>query len=266
MGLRRSAPFLLIAGLATGQALAPTGDLKFEVASLKPSAPDSNEYPGAHPTSGGTRYIGSREPLRVYLSAAYQLKPDQIAGGPGWLDTERYDLNAEAAKPSTLNELHAMLGNLLGERMKLRYHMDKRQAQAYVLTAKKDAANKLKLHPDARGADFLLEQTLEQSIHVKWTAHCASMDLLVFWLGQNVELSVVNDTGLDGCWDFGMTFVRGAPPEPGKEMRMINGTLVDTSGPRIFDALEEQLGLKLEIKRAMVDTMVIDYAERPDQD
>ncbi len=92
------------------------------------------------------------------------------------------------------------------------------------------------------------------------------MDLLVFWLGQNVDQHVVNHTGLDGCWDFAMTFVRGTSPEPGKEMQMMNGVAVDTSGPRIFDALEEQLGLKLEIKRAMVETMVIDHAERPTED
>lgn len=264
MGLHSLALGMLIAACAAGQTLAPTGDLKFEVASFKPSPPDAVGRT-AHPESGGTRYVGFDLPLKLYLTAAFQVDSEQIAG-PAWLDTERYELNAKAPKPSTLEELHIMLQNLLIERMKLRYHIERKEMPAYVLSVVKRGPKNLTLHPDARGSDFSLERTVEQLIHVKWTAHCAPMSLLTSWLDQEVHTPVVDNTGLQGCWDFQMTFLIGPAPVPGKETQMINGVPVDTSGPRIFDALEEQLGLKLESKRAPVDTMVVDYAEQPDWD
>jgi uncharacterized protein (TIGR03435 family) len=73
----------------------------------------------------------------MYLAAAFQLRPEQITG-PAWLDTERYELNAKAEKPSTLPELHIMLQNLLKDRMKLRYHIGKREMPAYLLVVGKN--------------------------------------------------------------------------------------------------------------------------------
>jgi uncharacterized protein (TIGR03435 family) len=125
------AAVLLATAAASAQTFAPTGSLTFEVASIKRSQVDAEER-GIRPAPGGRRYIGN-ESLRSYLYVAYQVRPEQIAGGPGWLDSELYDLNAEAEKPSSIEDLHIMLQNLLSERFRLRFHYVAKEMQAYVL-------------------------------------------------------------------------------------------------------------------------------------
>ncbi|HLW76795.1 MAG TPA: TIGR03435 family protein, partial [Bryobacteraceae bacterium] len=100
-------------------------DLKFEVASLKPAAPDQRGA-GIRPAPGGERYVASNATLKTMLSVAYRIRPEQITGGPDWVDNDRFDMNAKAEKPSNPEELHAMLINLLVERFQLKFHRDKK--------------------------------------------------------------------------------------------------------------------------------------------
>lgn len=253
----RIALLLLIAGFAAGQTLAPTGDLQFEVASFKPTPPAVTVRMG-RPDEGGMRYIASGVDLKMYLAAAFQVRSDQISG-PAWLDWERWELNARAGKPSTLGEMHIMLQNLLIERMKLRYHVEKKEMQAYVPTVAKNGPKNMKAHPNGAGSE-LMDREAPQAFHAKWTAHCGSMDLTTSWLSQEVDRPVVDQTGLKECFDFELNCVGNPPPQAVKQ-----GAAPDISGPLIFEALEEQLGLKLEGKRAPVNMMVIDYAERPNE-
>src|SRR4051812_24070030 len=110
--------------------------LAFEVASLKPSQPGGRGG-GIRPSPGGERYVATNIPLRMYLMVAWRLKVDQIVGGPDWVDNDRFDMNAKAEKPSSVDDLHTMLQNLLVERFKLRFHRDVRELPAYVLTVEK---------------------------------------------------------------------------------------------------------------------------------
>jgi uncharacterized protein (TIGR03435 family) len=251
---------LTIAGLAMGQAFAPTGSSTFEVASIKPTTPGAPDG-GVHPAPGGMRYVGNNWMLRNYLSVAYQVKPEQIAGGPGWLDTEPYDLNAEAEKPSSIEELHIMLQNLLSERFKLRFHHETKEMSAYVLTVDKGGPKNLKVHPSPGGGDLNINKDVEQFLHERWSAHCASMDYFTFVLAPIFDRPVLNQTGVQGCFDFELKFTRELPPGF-KEGQLFNGTPIDTYGPTIYQALQGELGLKLESKKAPVETLVIDHAEK----
>jgi uncharacterized protein (TIGR03435 family) len=255
---------LFAMGMALGQAFAPTGSSTFEVASFKPSKPGSPEG-GVHPAPGGRRYVGSNWALRNYLAVAYQVKVEQITGGPGWMDTDFYDLNAEAAKPSSIEELHIMLQNLLTERVKLQVHREKKEMQAYTLTVDRSGTRNLKPHPNPGGGDLNFQKDQEQFLHAVWTANCATMDYFAFVLGLSLDRPVLNQTGITGCFDFKFKFTWSLPPGM-KEDQTMNGIPIDTSGPTIYQALEGQLGLKLEAKKAFVETMVIDYAERPTED
>jgi uncharacterized protein (TIGR03435 family) len=250
-----------IAGLAAGQAFAPTGSLMFEVASVKPSQPGTTGGV-VRPAPGGRRYVGSNLPLRSYLYVAYQVKEEQITGGPAWVDTELYDLNAEAEKPTNIEELHIMLQNILTERFKLQFHFEKKENSAYVLSVDKDGPKNLKPHPSPSGGDVLLDQVSEGLVHDKWTAHCASINFFVWRLSGWFDRPIINQTALDGCFDFELSFTRELPSGV-QEGQLFNGTPIDTYGPTIYQAFQKQLGLKLEAKRAPVDTMVIDHAERP---
>jgi uncharacterized protein (TIGR03435 family) len=254
----------MIAALAAAQAFAPTGSLKFEVGAIKPSEPGS-QGGGVRPAPGGRRYVGSNLSLRGYLWVAYQVKPEQIAGGPGWIATEPYDLNAEAEQPSSIEDLHVMLQNILVERFKIQFHFEKKEMQAYTLTIGKNGPKNLKIHPKASGGDVILDQVAEQPFHQKWNAHCASINFFTWRLSQTFDRPVINQTNLDGCFDFELRFTQDLPAGV-EDGQLFNGVALDTSGPTIFQALQSQLGLKLEAKKAPVETMVIDHAERPTEE
>jgi uncharacterized protein (TIGR03435 family) len=253
---------LIMMALADGQAFAPTGAVKFEVGTIKPTAPDNTGW-GVFPTYGGKRYIGSGMTLKGYLVVAYQVKAEQIRGGPVWADDEPFDLNAEAEKSSSLEDLHIMLQNLLTEQFKLQFHYETKVMRAHILMEDKNGQKNLTLHPRANGGDVILDQVTDQ-VHEKWYAHCASLNFFSWRLSQLLDLPVVNQTGLDGCFNFEISFTRELPLTV--QETKINGVPVDPDGPTIHHALPQQLGLKLEEQKAPVETMVIDHAERPTEE
>jgi len=258
--MRRAFLLTLLAATLSAQTFAPAGTLKFEAVSIKKS--QSGEKPhGTQPESGGRRYIGAVIPLRSYLYVAYQVRPDQIVGGPAWLDSDNWDLNAEAEKPSSIEDLHIMLQNALTERFKLRFHHAAKEMAAYVLAIDKDGPKNLTLRPAVPGADFHLDQQTEQIVRMKWSARCASLDFFTWRLSPWLERPVLNQTGLKGCFDFDLAFT-GDLPAGVQDGQLVNGVPLDASGPTIFQALPAQLGLKLESKKAPVDTLVVDSADR----
>jgi uncharacterized protein (TIGR03435 family) len=107
-------------GLLNGQSAQ-----KFEVASIKPSQPGQTRY-GIRPAPGGERYLASNVSLKIMITVAYRVRAEQVSGGPAWMDTEGFDMNAKAERPSSMEELHAMLQDLLADRFKLRFHRESR--------------------------------------------------------------------------------------------------------------------------------------------
>jgi hypothetical protein len=87
------------------------------------------------------------------------------------------------------------------------------------------------------------------------------MDFLAFRLGEMLDRPVVNLTQLKGSYDFDFSFTIALPPGAA-EHPFVNGVAVDTSGPRIFEAIHK-LGLRLESKKHPIEIMVIDHAEKP---
>src|SRR5690349_21528781 len=106
-------PLLLIVGFLHGQTL------EFEVASFKPAAP-GQQGGQLSPRPGNKTYAGNNMTLRQYMSVAYQVRDNQLTGGPSWIDNDRFDMEAQAEKPSTPDELHLMLQHLIEERFQLK--------------------------------------------------------------------------------------------------------------------------------------------------
>ncbi len=235
-------------------------DLRFEVASLKPSHADPRNY-WVRPAAGGERYEAVNSPVRLMLQVAFRIRPDQIAGIPGWLDSQGFDMQAKAERPSSADELHVMLVNLLVDRMHLKYHSEKRNMQMYALRVAKDGPRNLS-HRASSAGDTWVDYQGSNLLHMKMQGTNARMDFLAFRLGnEEVGRPVVDMTGLKGTYDFEVNYTRQLPlsfPEGGK----INGLELDTSGPNIFVALKEQLGLELKPEKGPVDVIVIDHAER----
>jgi uncharacterized protein (TIGR03435 family) len=93
------------------------------------------------------------------------------------------------------------------------------------------------------------------------SAKFAPMDYFAWRLGQVMDRPVLDRTGLKGGFDFELSYTRDLPPGFGPETRL-NGEPIDTSGPTIFTALKQQLGLKLESQKGPVETLVIDHVEK----
>ena len=220
---------------------APSDTLQFEVAALKPSDPGGRGG-GIRPAPGGERYLATNVAPRLMLSVAWRVRPDQIVGGPAWLDTDRYDMNAKAEKASTVEELHVMLVNLFRDQFKLQYHQGTKEMGIYALTVDRNGV-KLTPHEAASAGDPWID-IAQEVLHQKWSGKFCSMDYFAWRLGQILDRPVVDRTGLKGGFDFHLNFTRDLPPGF-PEGGLINGQAPDTSGPNIFEAVKDQLGLRL---------------------
>lgn len=268
MRLWMTVAVLLTIGLARAQAPAhDAGLLKFEVASVKPSPPEARGGM-ARPEPGGLRYRGTNLPLRLYISSAYRIKGDQVVGAPGWVDTDRFDIEAQAQKPSSLDEFHLMTRTLLAERFHLRFHFETKEMPLYALTVDTGSpatgGAKLTLHDAANSGDPWIEQGMDMPLHARWTATSSSMELFAFRLASVMDRPVIDQTGLKGDYDFKLAYTMDLPPNL-PQNAMVNGQPIDTSGPSIFQAVRQQLGLRLDPRKGPVQVMVVDHVEKPSE-
>lgn len=266
---RIAAATLAAIGLATGQlarAQAPVATdttLKFDVASLKPSPPGGNSS-GIHPDPGGRTYRATNTTLKYMLTVAYRIRAGQIASGPAWMDTDRYDMIANAERPSSVDELHTMLKNLLAERFQLKFHMETKEMPVYALTVDKSGA-KLTPHEAQNAGESLIEVWSSQPLHMKVKATSAPMDYLAFRLAERMDRPVFDQTNIKGGYDFNLAYTLEPPATMQVGMVGHNGIPIDFSGPTIFEALRQQLGLRLEPRKGPVEIMIVDRVEKPSE-
>ncbi|HWE49247.1 MAG TPA: TIGR03435 family protein [Bryobacteraceae bacterium] len=236
-------------------------DLRFEVASVKLAHGDPYTS-WVRPSTGYERYEAVNCPISLMLQVAFRIRAEQIVGIPGWLDSQRFDMQAKAEKPSTADELHVMLVNMLVDRMHLKYHREKRDMQMYALVVSKEGA-KLVRRESAAGDTWV--DLHGHNLQTKMQGINARMDFLAFRLAEELDRPVVDMTGLKGTYDFEVNYTRELPhnfPEGGK----LNGEEPDTSGPALFAALKQQIGLELKAEKGPVDVIVIDGAEKLHED
>ena len=221
-----------IIGLAVASALLAQAP-KFEVASIRPGIP--GERGGV--TTGKGRLLVENETLKRCMMGAFSVGPNQIVGGPPWLETDTFYINAKAETPVDDDAvIMAMLRELMKDRFKLESHRESRTIPAYVLGVAKDGP---KLEKSAGGESSTLWGRGRITSRVTTIDHCAEV------LSRVMDFPVVNQTGLDGVFDL-----------------KIEWTTAET-GPSIFTALQEQLGLRLTSRKTPVDVVVIDHVEKP---
>jgi uncharacterized protein (TIGR03435 family) len=252
--------------------------------------------------------------LKNVLMNAYDVKGFQISG-PDWLDSARYDIVAKVPQGATKAQFRLMLQNLLAERFKLTLHREKKELPMYALVVGKNgpkmkesvddvaakdssapkgggpaadgplasaAMDKLKmgkdgfpvLPPGAAGRSATTMMFVNGNARL--TANRQSMAGLAEMLSGQLDLPVVDMTGLKGNYDYILTFAPeggmgrkvmalGPPPPPSGEGGA--GMPIDSApdaqtGPSLFVAVQEQLGLRLEQKKGPVDLLVIDHLEK----
>lgn len=145
MTLRTLFPAAFFAVALYAQNGADPKTLQFEVASFKLSAP-GQQGGQISPRQGNKTYSGTNMTLRGYMSVAYQVRDSQIVGGPSWMSTDRFDMEAQAEKPSTPEELHIMLQHLIEERFQMKFHKETREKSGFALVVDKDGPKGLTKH------------------------------------------------------------------------------------------------------------------------
>ena len=242
---RNISALLLFTCCAWGQA--------FEVASIRMHA-DRVQRVAAFVS--GQRFTAEAMSLDNLITYAYDVKRYQVFGVPSWADSNnlncnRYDVSAKAeGETLTQEQAKMMLQNLLAERFHLRFHREMKEMPVYALVVAKNGHKLKNAAPDApimmrmSGASKGLEMTV--------TAGTISQLVNQFSNANGVDRPVLDRTALSGSYDYKLTW---SP--------YVGATSNDSEAVSIFTALQEQLGLRLEPQRALIETLVIDNAEKP---
>ncbi len=228
---------------------------QFEVATIKPNhSPDPNNDKGYwRAVKGDEIKITMRNGnLLAFIEEAYGVKPYQITG-PDWLKSERFDIVAIASHVRK-DQLRPMLQSLLKERFKLEVHRESKVLPVYALVQGKNGAKIQAIKPDG-------ESGVWDGIG-KLTAKKITMTHFAETLSSQMDRPVVDTTGLEGVFDFTLEYTK-QEVQPKFNADGVGTAAPDLeSGQSIFSALQEQLGLKLESRKAPVEMLVIDHAEK----
>jgi uncharacterized protein (TIGR03435 family) len=238
-------------------------------------------------TTGLSGGPGTSDPERItYWGSVFRLLPivyglefDQMTGGPSWFLSQPYSISVIVPQGATAEQVRIMWQNLLAERLNLKMHFEKKDRPAYELSVAIGGAKLKKSGGDparppegfplpAPGTRRAVSNALPRNARITFrdTSIAEFIDFLGYPLGDLSDLGgltkgrIADKTGLDERYDFTLEFdgtvgFRGAfyPPLP-------EGTL--GSAPPLLDAVREQLGLKLEEKKAKVDVLVVDHLDR----
>ncbi len=255
------------------------GQANFEVASIKRSGPASR---GTLDYSPSGRFTATGLTLKRVIMWAYNLGGPAILGGPGWVDSDKYDIFAEAPQGSITGpvgtgmqlggdnsrgmgwvlasdtpggrQLRGMVQALLADRFQLKVHYEPKQLPVYKLVVSKNGPKVQISHAETGPrVSFTMGQLTFQN---------APLTFLVTLLTELSGRPVVNATELTGQYDFSLAWT---PDQNFRRPDVSNeaAAQADLSGAPLFTALQEQLGLKLEPAKGSVQILVIDRVERP---
>jgi uncharacterized protein (TIGR03435 family) len=243
-----------VRGFGIAAALAAVGFAQtpaFDAASIKPARTDSAGRSLTHDPGG--RLTTSNATLKMLIMLAYRVMPHQIAGGPGWVASDGFDMDAKAARPDPSGaHFRAMLQNLLAERFQLRVHQETRELPVYLLVVAKNGPKMAAAKGDEAEPGARVEGPGQL------TGVGATMAGLATALSRPLQQTVIDRTGLSGAYNFKLRFAPDAGAvKPGGDAA---GTGDD---PDLVTALQQQLGLSLKTGKGPVDVLVIDHAERP---
>ena len=274
------APLRTVAS-ALGQTPAPTARPQFEVASIKPS-PFFDRIMSVLPLPGR---LTANATLQVLMQYAYGVQPFQLVGGPSWLASDHYEIEARADASANRDQIFRMLQSLLEDRFQLKTHREMKELPVFTLVSNRGGF-KLQAPRDGACVDSPPDAAAEWIGAGRMAApgelppakgRCGSaivslslsgaqirggkiaMSEFVRTLSTMLGRRVLDKTGLTASFDLQLDFVPDdttpamPPPPPGSGI----------SGISISQALQEQLGLRLESTKGPVEVIVVDQAERP---
>jgi uncharacterized protein (TIGR03435 family) len=257
---------------------APT---EFEVASVKPT--DPSETGLRYQMQPGGRLNAQGVPMRLLIDRAFNTNNnDHVIGLPKWADTERFDITAKvpSAGPSApatdLESTAPMMRALLVDRFKMTYHTEERPVAAYSLVSTKP---KMKKADPASRTHCKYGNTPAGAAPGSQVLTCQNITMAQFAdrlqnMAQELSWPVLDATGIQGGWDFALTFSRNAAmmnlAGRGGDVGQPGDGVPSASDPSgaytLFEAVEKQLGLKLEMQKRPMPVIVIDHIEQKPTD
>ncbi len=240
--------------------MAPDANPSFEVATIKPSEPNA---PGKGLGLNRSGQMNTRNMTLADLMAfAYKVHPRQIVGAPGWVETDRYDIQAKpdtAGQPND-RQVRSMVQKLIADRFQLKIHHDTKELTAYTIVAAKSGPKMTKTEGNPNQLPGLGLRGLGRAI----IRNATMADFASFLQTVVVDRPVVDRTGLDARYDFTLDWTpdetqfpdrQGLPAQPADPNA--------ETFPDLFTAMQQQLGLKMESAKTPVDVLVIDHVEKP---
>jgi uncharacterized protein (TIGR03435 family) len=238
----------------------------FDVVSVKPCTPDQQTRMGIGLfTYPGGRIVASNYTVRMLIHDAYGVEMYQITGGPAWLDSDRWVVEAKPPESSASAkwtppspksppnpEMRLMIQSLLADRFHVTLHREPRTESVYALTVAKGGP-KLKEPKDTTKQPFVSTgrtgPVTAEAVSQTFSGQNATIDLLVERLAQHLRRPVRNQTGLEGHYDFVIEY--GATDSQ------------LAAAPPLDRAIQDQAGLKLVTQPGSVEVLVIERAEKP---
>jgi len=248
--------------------MAADADPSFEVATIKPNNSGATSMQGL--VIRGRKFLTRASSLGDLIAFAYEVQAKQIVNAPDWIDKDRYDIEAVPEQEGVPNaeQIRIMIRKLLADRFGLKFHKDKRDMSAYVLTVGKDGH---KLKPTQLNGNLpglgIAPGTGGITLNM---INATIPDFTQFLQSLVLDRPVVDRTGIQGRYDFQCTFTPdesqfGGHPPPMPNQGNNNGS-TDTAAaaaPSLYDAMPKELGLKLSAEKTAVDVVAIDHVDKP---
>jgi uncharacterized protein (TIGR03435 family) len=241
----------------------------FDVISVKP---DKSGVPNVSIRMTPDGFIATNITAHMLLMEGFGLNADQLSGEPAWASSAAFDVEAkvsgadvDAMKKISFDQRRSMFQQVLTDRFQLKVHHDSQQLPVYTLMLAKGGSKLKQTVTDAKGPGGLSGGPGRIMIgRGSIKGEGMTVEFLISILSRQLHRTVVDKTGLTGNYDFELKWT---PDEGiGGDAGAHGGPAGDdpsASGPTLFTALQEQLGLKLESGKGPVDVVVIDHIEKP---
>jgi uncharacterized protein (TIGR03435 family) len=234
--------------------MAPGADPAFEVVAIKPS--DPNDGVRGFQTRG-RRIRAVNETMNDLISFSYGIHVRQIAGGPPWFATDQYFIEGvpDTEGQPNLKQFRSMVQKLLADRFNLKVHNEQRELSVYALTVGKGGPKMTKSlgNPDGPPDDQFSRSAWLRETNTTMAEFAKGLQFVL-------DKPVVDHTGLTGRWDFRVQWT----PDESQFGGMVPPPSANPNAPPgLFTAIQEQIGLKLELVKEPADVLVVDHVERP---
>ncbi len=260
------APIFLFVSICAFALQTGSGRPEFAVGSIRPSHSEGRPEVG----NFNGRGYGKNATLKMIMATAYQVPAFQISGGPKWVDSDRFDIEARAEDPQMgYVQLRLMMQSLLEDRFRLKLHREMRESAVYLLVAIKGGPKMTsstdQATPDATGPSSSPADGPPRGGAVvgrgMLTANAATMAVLARLLTSELGRSVLDQTNLKGRFDVRLRWTPDDRAAPSQDRTDSDATGADLPG--LFTALREQLGIEVKSGHGPVEFLAIDSAEKP---